>query len=90
VTTPALQELLEQLAKLPPLGEWVTLAACRGEPELFTAYPASKTAAAKVARICDSCPVRSTCDEYASRYDVDGVWAGTWHNTKPGWKATGS
>lgn len=80
-----MQELLRQLEQLPPLGGWVTDAACRGEAELFTAYPASRSAAARVAQIRDGCPVLATCEEYAGRYDVDGVWAGTWHNTHPKW-----
>jgi WhiB family redox-sensing transcriptional regulator len=30
-----------------------------------------------LARICNGCPARQECLEYALEYDVDGFWAGT-------------
>ncbi len=68
----------EFLPKLPLLSK----AACRdiSEPDLF--FPNSKAEERKslpvVAKICDGCPVRKECLEYALDEQIFyGLWAGT-------------
>ena len=55
---------------------WRDHAACRGiDPELF--YPVSDEEADPAKEICDLCPVRSACLEWAlSVRERDGVWGG--------------
>jgi hypothetical protein len=63
---------------LPPLGSWVVGAACRGMPEVFTAYPREHGVASMVERMCRRCPVREACEAFAAENEVVGVWAGSW------------
>jgi len=56
---------------------WRERAACRGsDPDLF--YPINEDEADEAIAICNACPVREPCLEYAlaarERY---GVWGGT-------------
>ena len=55
---------------------WRQRAACRGvEPDVF--YPVSDEEAEEAKAICDECPVRQPCLEYAiSNREKDGVWGG--------------
>jgi WhiB family redox-sensing transcriptional regulator len=50
---------------------WRTLAACRGRPPEWWHPPEGKVAAyyAKARAVCDSCPVRQDCLEYALATD---------------------
>lgn len=64
-------------------GAWLALAVCGTiDPETFFPdgksgrFRISNTADAK--RICNSCPVRTECLEYAIAEDLDhGIWGGT-------------
>lgn len=73
------QALADVLADLPPLGPWVTAAACRGQGEVFTSYPQRRAAVELVERTCRACPVRADCLAYADEHPSPGVWAGEWH-----------
>jgi WhiB family redox-sensing transcriptional regulator len=55
---------------------WRQHAACRGlEPEVF--YAVSDDDAEEAKAICDACPVREPCLEYAlTNRERDGVWGG--------------
>jgi WhiB family redox-sensing transcriptional regulator len=55
---------------------WRQHAACRGvEPDIF--YPATDEEAEVAKAVCDACPVRQPCLEYAlSSRERDGVWGG--------------
>jgi len=55
---------------------WRDHAACRGiDPEIF--YPVSDEEADPAKTICDACPVRTLCLEYAlTSRERDGVWGG--------------
>ena len=55
---------------------WRQRAACRGvEPDVF--YPVSDEEAEEAKAICEECPVRQPCLEYAiSNREKDGVWGG--------------
>jgi WhiB family redox-sensing transcriptional regulator len=55
---------------------WRQHAACRGvEPDIF--YPASDEEAEVAKAVCEACPVRQPCLEYAlSSRERDGVWGG--------------
>ncbi len=55
---------------------WRQRAACRGvEPDIF--YPVSDEEAEEAKAICEECPVRQPCLEYAiANREKDGVWGG--------------
>jgi WhiB family redox-sensing transcriptional regulator len=55
---------------------WRQHAACRGvEPDIF--YPATDEEAEVAKAVCEVCPVRQPCLEYAlSSRERDGVWGG--------------
>lgn len=82
-----LAAILDSLATLPPIGRWVTDAACRGHGDVFTNYPRRPSVVDLVEQTCGGCPVRAACLAYAAQHDVDGVWAGKWHNTRPHYTA---
>lgn len=74
--------MLDELAALPRLGDWVTEAACRGLGDIYTA--ATRPDAAEMAvveRVCRRCPVRSDCATFADQHPVRGVYAGQWRST---------
>lgn len=72
--------LFEVLAELPPLGPWVTEAACRGMPEVFADRPTGDERS-MVERVCRRCPVLEDCRDFAARHVVFGVYAGEFHQT---------
>ncbi len=55
---------------------WRDQAACRGlDPDVF--YPVSDEDADVAKAICNECPVREACLEYAlANRERDGVWGG--------------
>lgn len=55
---------------------WRKRAACQGvDPEVF--YPVSEEDSEDAKVICNQCPVREACLEYAITYrERDGVWGG--------------
>lgn len=58
---------------------WRTKAACRGlDTEIFFPFTEDdEDAAAEAKLVCDACPVRETCLEYALGFrERDGVWGG--------------
>lgn len=65
-----------------PIAEWVALGACSdADPELF--FPIGRAgrrdveATIEAKRICNSCPVRRDCLEFAVEENLDhGVWGG--------------
>ena len=61
---------------LTPRGPWERDAACLdAEPETF--YPDKGGSTREAKRICESCPVRSECLEYALANDERfGIWGG--------------
>ena len=55
---------------------WFADAACKGvDPNLFHPYKGESIAKAKV--VCDTCPVRQTCLDWAITHKSAGVWGGT-------------
>jgi len=60
----------------PPPDDWSSEAACRGaDTSLF--FPSSESAAGPAKAICESCPVREACLEFAlATRPADGVWGG--------------
>jgi len=56
---------------------WMQRAACRGNgPDTF--FPSGRADAAVARLICDSCPVKAECLDYATRNgDLTGIWGGT-------------
>ena len=71
----------------PPV-RWVDRAACAGRWDEFDPSPAHETRAeltARVAaarRVCDRCPVRAACDEFAETTSprVTGIYAGKYRS----------
>ena len=61
------------------MGTWVSEAACRGQGQSFTTFPATRADAALIERTCEGCQVLSNCLSYASRHEVEGAWAGRWY-----------
>ena len=59
--------------------EWMTDAECLSAPiELFfPERPDAYKAIQKARKICDGCPVRLPCLEYALETGSVGIWAGT-------------
>ena len=59
-----------------PMGDWVNQAACAGlDPDLFHPTRGEPTDAAKT--ICEACPVRAECLDYALRTNQQfGIWGG--------------
>ena len=58
---------------------WMTAAACRGmnADPWFPARGASEYDIADAIAICQTCPVRSACLEYAQREQIHhGIWGG--------------
>lgn len=55
---------------------WSALAACRGVPgDLW--FPERGASAADAKAVCVVCPVRTTCLDYALRWDIrHGIWGG--------------
>ena len=55
---------------------WRQRSACRGvDPDIF--YPATDEEAGEAKAICEQCPVREPCLEYAlANRERDGVWGG--------------
>jgi WhiB family transcriptional regulator, redox-sensing transcriptional regulator len=55
---------------------WRQNAACQGlDPDIF--YPPSDEEAVSAKSVCESCPVRQPCLEFAlSVREKDGVWGG--------------
>jgi len=55
---------------------WRHRAACRGvDPDVF--YPVSDEEAEAAKAVCNACPVRQPCLEYAlANRERDGVWGG--------------
>ena len=55
---------------------WRLKGACRGlDPAIF--YPVSEEDAAEAKAVCDNCPVREPCLEWAlANREQDGVWGG--------------
>jgi WhiB family redox-sensing transcriptional regulator len=55
---------------------WMERAKCRGAaPAEF--FPSDGTGVEAAARICEGCPVRAECLEYALRHRIEhGVWGG--------------
>lgn len=59
---------------------WKARGLCKGhDPDLW--YPDERTGTAQVRKakaICDQCPVKTECRDYAvAAYEKDGVWGGT-------------
>ena len=80
----AIHAVLDALESLPPVGRWVAEAACRGQGDLYSSYPAT-TAAAELVRVtCLACPVLAACERYSREHDVEGIWSGRWHSPVSG------
>ena len=58
-------------------GEWMGEGRCRDmDPAVF--FPSDGIGVQVAQRICDECPVKTPCLEYALDHRVDhGVWGGT-------------
>jgi WhiB family redox-sensing transcriptional regulator len=56
--------------------EWMALGNCRSvDPEVF--FPSDGVGVEAARRICDGCPVKEPCLEYAISHRVEhGVWGG--------------
>lgn len=59
-----------------PDADWMAKARCRGrDPEVFFVRGAAQSR--RAVRICDRCPVRSECLDYALELRIDfGIWGG--------------
>lgn len=65
------------LVKSPvPLGPWAARGACASsDPDLF--FPTYGQASTAAKRLCQECPVRSECLEYALEApEKSGIWGG--------------
>ena len=59
---------------------WTSMAACKGQTaKMFPAHHKDTQYIVAARKICDECPVRRECLNYALEYppaDMHGVWAG--------------
>lgn len=73
------------LTGTPPTG-WMAQAACRDRPELpwthdVDALPRVKGVAARMRAVCNGCPVRAECADFAVTTEATGgFWAGRWRS----------
>lgn len=57
---------------------WVAEAACKDRPGGYQLFFPDDAAVAEIAlRICDGCPVKAPCLDYAIEYNERGIWGGT-------------
>lgn len=77
---PSLSLMTQAVSNARLIGSWVTQAACRGTSRGFTSYPTSEPELLRVVQTFEGCPVWDQCEAYSGLYEVDGVWAGKWHN----------
>lgn len=84
-----LAELARALVDLPPLGPWVTDAACGPlvDAEVWTADAPDVEELAVAVRVCRRCPVRRECASYAASAPVHGLWGGHWRQVRSGRRA---
>jgi WhiB family redox-sensing transcriptional regulator len=61
------------------MGSWVEFAACRGmNPDCFHPHPGDKIREAAAKKVCEACPARQACLDYAvTTGQTRGVWGGT-------------
>ncbi len=62
-------------------GDWRDAAACKGRHDLFFPRRAERPQArqrreARAATLCDGCPVRAACQDYARDNHEYGYWGG--------------
>jgi WhiB family transcriptional regulator, redox-sensing transcriptional regulator len=65
--------------EIPPPGEWAATAAClhAADLNLWFPDPDDDVALAAAVAVCEECPVRTDCLDYAVRWRIDhGVWGG--------------
>lgn len=56
--------------------DWMASGTCRSHPPA-TFFPSDGVGVEVARRICETCPVRMECLEYALEYRIDhGVWGG--------------
>lgn len=64
--------------------EWMNRAACKGlTHKMFPTHHNDKTYVVEAKAICDSCPVRRECLDYALEFtasEMHGIWAGMTSN----------
>jgi hypothetical protein len=75
--TPALAALVAR-----HLGPWARQASCAGEnPDIF--FPPKTSPGTEAREICQRCPVRQDCLDYAMRADIRyGIWGGLDENER--------
>jgi WhiB family redox-sensing transcriptional regulator len=60
-----------------PIDWWFPQPPTGGRPRLDEAPPEPSMAPLEALALCEECPVRSECLEWALRHERHGVWAGT-------------
>jgi WhiB family redox-sensing transcriptional regulator len=66
--------------------EWIARGACRHRPDVdFFADDAAAIARAKL--VCESCPVRIECLQFACEHGEAGVWGGMTRRERRGLRA---
>lgn len=68
---------VEPTETMPEGMEWMLAAKCRGvTPGEF--FPSDGSGVERAMRVCDGCPVKTDCLEYALENRIEhGVWGGT-------------
>ena len=74
---PAATDFYEEVMSPPMIQSWRNRAACQGvSTDVF--YPVSDEDADVAKAICEQCPVREPCLEFAiTEREREGVWGGT-------------
>lgn len=68
--------------KLQKPGEWIKQAACAGmDPDMFHPERGDNHTRWKAVQICEQCPVRQACADYAIDANEQlGIWGGLGHH----------
>lgn len=71
---------MEFASLIPPAeedGYWMADASCIGvDTEMFF-VERGQNKPPMIMKMCNSCPVKNECREYAVKYVLDGIWGGT-------------
>lgn len=74
--------LADFIAAIDPEAWWKDKAACRGEPtETFFPGRGQQHLTRRARAICEGCPVRRECEQYALDFSEHDLLAGIWGGT---------
>jgi WhiB family redox-sensing transcriptional regulator len=71
------------VSNVPPPGEWSKRGRCWNQPHLVEQFFPGPHKKVQVKHLCDECPVRPECRDYAlANPSLQGYWGGTRHEER--------